>query len=187
MPLVRIEQTGGLRLDVRLDESRAAAFQSGQEVEVRFDPRVSEASGPGANTGPIMGRVSEIARAADAGAHAFLVKIALPADLRVTSGSFGRARFMGRPRRVVVVPVSAVVRHGQLASTFVVEGDRARLRLISVGDAVVSSSGTDLLEVLAGLSEGERVVVNPPPAVRDGVRVRGGTASASTARRAEAL
>ena len=80
MPLLRVEQTGPLRLDVRLDESRAGAFRTGQAVEVRFDAGVVQASAGGAIAGPVMGRVTEIARAAEAGAHAFLVKIELPAD-----------------------------------------------------------------------------------------------------------
>ena len=57
MPLLRMEQTGPLRLDVRLDESRAGAFRTGQAVEVRFDAGVVQASAGGAIAGPVMGRV----------------------------------------------------------------------------------------------------------------------------------
>ena len=51
MPLLRMEQTGPLRLDVRLDESRAGAFRTGQAVEVRFDAGVVQASAGGAIAG----------------------------------------------------------------------------------------------------------------------------------------
>jgi hypothetical protein len=185
MPLLRMEQAGALRLDVRLDESRAGAFRTGQEVEIRFDADVARASSPGdQGSEPVTGRVSEIARAAEAGAHAFLVKIELPPDVAVTSGAFARARFKGQSRRVVAVPAAAIVRRGQLTSVFVVDGEHARLRLVSVGDALFSSGGTDLVEVLAGLDEGERVIVNPAPAVRDGVRVRGAGGSRTPERKA---
>ena len=51
-----------------------------------------------------------------------------------------------------------------MTSAFVVEKGIARLRLVSV-------SGT---EVLAGLSEGDVVIVAAPPTVIDGRRVRAG-------------
>jgi RND family efflux transporter MFP subunit len=166
MPLFRIEQAGPMRLDVRLDESRAAGIRTGQEAEVQFD---ADREG---QRRQVTGRVAEIARAVEAGAHAYLVKIELPPDARVPSGAFARARFTGPSRRVLALPATAVVRRGQVASVYVLNGDRAQLRLVDVGDAMVSSNGADLVEVVAGLSAGEHVVASPPPALRDGARVR---------------
>jgi nitrous oxidase accessory protein NosD len=51
-----------------------------------------------------------------------------------------------------------------MTSAFVVDKGIARVRL-------VSASGT---EVLAGLSEGDVVIVAPPPTVTDGTRVTAG-------------
>ena len=89
----------------------------------------------------------------DADARAFLVKIALPADSGLRSGMFGRAHFSTRPRRALTVPAGALVHRGQMTSVFVVEKDIARVRLVNV-------SGT---EVLAGLSDGDVVIVAAPP------------------------
>jgi HlyD family secretion protein len=51
---------------------------------------------------------------------------------------------------------------------FAVEGGRARQREVTVGP------GSGLLtEVVAGLDEGDTVVVHPGDAISDGVRVRG--------------
>ena len=50
---------------------------------------------------------------------------------------------------------------GQVTSVFVVEKDIARVRLVNV-------RGT---EVLAGLSDGDVVIVTPPPTLTDGRRV----------------
>ena len=58
----------------------------------------------------------------------------------------------------------ALVHRGQVTSVFVVEQDVARVRLVNV-------SGT---EVLAGLSEGDVVIVVPPPGLTDGSRVTAG-------------
>ena len=205
MPLLRIEQAGALRLDVRLDEARASVFHAGQSVEVRFDSGIigvssngnpggdAPASGatPARQTVPgqtrpdaaltVTGRVAEMARAEEAGPHAFLVKIELPPDVPVTSGTFARARFEGPSRRAVAVPHAAVARRGQITSVFVADGEHARLRLVSIGDGRFPVGGRDLVEVLAGLDAGERVIVDPSPGVREGVRVRGAAHAAAPA------
>jgi RND family efflux transporter MFP subunit len=182
-PLLRLERRGGLRLDVRLDESRASVV-AGQDVPVLFDvpvawrgepetaaPGVAQAAARDPDERTVTGRVTEVARAPDAGSHAFLVKIELPQDLQVPSGTFARARFAGPPVSALAVPRSSITRRGQLTSVFVVEDDRARLRLVSLG-----APRGDLVEVLAGLDEGERIVREPPPAMTDGVRVTAGGA-----------
>ena len=93
-----------------------------------------------------------------------MVKIDLPDSAAVRSGTFGRAIFRGEGRKALAVPEDAVTRRGQMTSVFAVDNGVARLRLVSV-------SGT---EVLAGLSAGDIVIVNPPPGVTDGRRVTPG-------------
>jgi hypothetical protein len=154
MPLLRLEDTGGFRLDVHVDESRAAAIGRGDHVPVWL----------GTDSSSTTGTVAEISRAVDAGAHAFLVKVALPDGPGLRSGVFGRARFAGTPRRALTIPSSSIVRHGQVTSVFVVERDVARVRLVNLSDA----------EVLAGLVESEVVVLSPPAGLTDGRRVRVG-------------
>jgi RND family efflux transporter MFP subunit len=156
MPLLRVEDTRGFRLEVRVDESRVPAVTPGEAVRVRLDSGTP-------NAGEIEGTVSEISRAVDADARAFLVKVALPDTADLRSGTFGRAIFQGPTRRGLRVPDSAIVRRGQMTSVFVVEHDTARVRLVSL-------SGQ---EVLAGLSAGDLVIVDPPPELADGRRVTG--------------
>jgi RND family efflux transporter MFP subunit len=158
MPLVRVEDTRSFRLDVRVDESRVGQIATGAAVAVLLD------AGMGGGAASVNGTVSEIGRAVDADARAFLVKIALPEIAGLRSGMFGRARFTAPPRRVLTVPAGAIVRRGQLTSVFVVDENVARLRLVHVRDT----------EVLAGLSEGDTVIVNPSPDVVDGRRVSKG-------------
>jgi HlyD family secretion protein len=61
------------------------------------------------------------------------------------------------------VPATAVRRHGQVTSVFVVQEGVARLRLVQVGTEI----GKDT-EVLAGLDAGESVVTSPSPRLLDG-------------------
>ena len=160
MPLVTVEDPLRYRLEVQLDEARAGAVRLGQRVGVRFDQTI--------DTLPTEGTVVEIARV-DPASHAFLVKLDLPSSIPVRSGLFGRARFPAPSRRVLAVPTSAIVTHGQLTFVYVVDMDsRARLRPISIG-----SAAGDRVEVLAGLRAGDVIVSQPNPALVDGVAVTG--------------
>ena len=154
-PLMRIEDTRRFRLEVRVDETRIGWVAPGAPVSVALDTGADE------GVRVVDGTVTEVGRAADADARSFLVKIELPADGELRSGMFGRARFSTQRRRALTVPASAVVQRGQVMSVFVVEKGIARVRLVNVRGA----------EVLAGLSDGEVVIVNPPPTLTDGRRV----------------
>ena len=145
MPLLRLEDTQGFRLEVRVDESRTGQIRNGDFVPVFL----------GTATTSIAGTVTEISRAVESDARAFLVKIALPDARDLRSGEFGKARFAGTPRRALTVPSSAIVRHGQLTSVFVVDKGIARVRLVNVSES----------EVLAGLTESEWVILSPPDGV----------------------
>jgi HlyD family secretion protein len=157
-PLMRVEDTRGFRFDVRVDESRIGQVAVGAMVSVSVD------SGTGGTPTTLNGRVAEIGRAVDADVRAFLVKITLSDTTGLRSGTFGRAHFSGHGRRTLTVPADALVHRGQLTSVMVVEKEIARVRLVSV-------SG---IEVLAGLSEGDVVIVAAPPTVTDGSRVIAG-------------
>jgi multidrug efflux pump subunit AcrA (membrane-fusion protein) len=152
-PLLTLEDPGTYRLEVRLDETRAALVASGSDAAIQLDRRDTS----------VRGRVVEIGRV-DSMSHSFLVKIDLPAGTAVRSGEFGRASFVGPARRAVTVPSSALVRRGQLTFVFVADTDQhVRLRPVSIG-----ATAADRAEVLAGVREGDRVVTSPPPALRDG-------------------
>jgi RND family efflux transporter MFP subunit len=151
MPLLRLEDTRGFRLEVRVDESRIGQIPNGASVPVFL----------GTGAASIAGKVVEVSRAVDADARAFLVKIALPDAPGLRSGEFGKARFGGTPRRALTIPSSAIVRRGQLTSVFVVDKGVARMRLVYLSESTV----------LAGLTESEMVILSPPATVTDGRRV----------------
>jgi multidrug efflux pump subunit AcrA (membrane-fusion protein) len=168
MPLVTVEDDRAFRLEVRLDESRAAFVHAGDEVSVALDGGASSRTG----------RVAEVERMLDPGSHDFLVKIDLPAGTALRSGMFGRAVFRGPGRTGLAVPDAAIMRKGQLTSVFVVGPDnRARLRLVNASEPVAG-----MVEIRAGLASGERVVVGPPPSLADGSPVVAGPGAAGSRR-----
>lgn len=154
LPLVRLEDTRAFRLDVQVDESRAARIATGTTVEVVLDGSAGAAVS-------VSGTITEVARAVAADARTSLVKIALPEVAGLRSGTFGRARFADRGRAALTVPAEAVVQQGQVSAVFVVDHGVARLRLVRM-------RGT---EVQAGLAAGESVVVTPPAGLVDGRRI----------------
>ncbi len=159
LPLVRVEDTRGFRLEARVDEGRAGRVETGATVEVVLD-------GPDGRPVTVTGTVAEVSRTVDAGARTVLLKVALPDGAGVRSGTFGRVRLPGAARTALTVPADAIVTRGQVTSVFVVDDGVARLRLVRV-------NGT---EVQAGLAAGDVVVVTPPPALADGRRVTTGGA-----------
>jgi RND family efflux transporter MFP subunit len=160
MPLLTIEAAGGLHLEASLDEARAAALHVGDAAAVRID------SQPDTRAAWLDGRITEIARV-DPATHSFAVKVTFDAPAGVRSGLFGRARFTSGARRAVVAPASALVERGQLAFVYAVGQDGlARLRPVTAGQR-----DGDRVEIVAGLSAGERVVASPPATIADGMRV----------------
>jgi HlyD family secretion protein len=71
------------------------------------------------------------------------------------------------PTPAVLVPAEAVRGDGTAAAVFVYTNDHVERRAVTLGQAV----GTER-EVVAGLRAGERVVVAPPPTLKDGDAVR---------------
>jgi RND family efflux transporter MFP subunit len=160
-PLARIEDVRALRLEVQVDEAQASVIDRAAPVEIAIGPSALDAG----ESITLTGRVIEVSRSADAGVHAFLVKVEVPANAGVSTGSFARARFTAPPRQVLAVPASAIVERGQLPTVFVITSGHARMRVVRVG-----VSGAHV-EILAGLADGEQVVTSPPPSLRDGDRV----------------
>jgi multidrug efflux pump subunit AcrA (membrane-fusion protein) len=68
---------------------------------------------------------------------------------------------------VLSVHKDAVIKRGEVASVFVAKDDTAEERAVSLGEAVGSR-----YEVLAGLEEGELVVVRGNERLRTGDRLR---------------
>lgn len=144
VPLLTVEDTSRFRLEAPVDESDLRFVQLGGKVEVAIDALGSV----------LPGTVQQIVPAADPASRSFTVKVELPRDPRLHSGLFGRARFPRGQRDAVVVPRAAVLDRGQLQGVYVVGADgRIALRFITLGQPL-----GDQVEVLSGLSGGERVV-----------------------------
>jgi RND family efflux transporter MFP subunit len=148
MALFTIEDTRRYRLEATVDESGIRLAHVGQSIPVILDSL---------ENAEFSGRVAQVVPAADPSTRTILVKIELPADARLRSGLFGRARFPRGARTAMMIPQTAVVERGQLRGVYVLDSNRvAQLRYVTIGQ----SSGRQV-EVLSGLQEGERLVAEP--------------------------
>jgi multidrug efflux pump subunit AcrA (membrane-fusion protein) len=157
-PLLTIEDNS-YRLEAAVEESQLRNIRLGAQAIVTIDALGQE---------EMSGRVVEIVPAADPASRSYTVKIDVPSKSLLRSGLFGKARFVSGARDVLMIPNKAIVQRGQLSYVYVVDASGiARLRLLTPG----KQSG-DRVEVLSGLSNGERIVFDGTSLNREGVKVQ---------------
>ncbi|MFZ5539893.1 MAG: efflux RND transporter periplasmic adaptor subunit [Pseudomonadota bacterium] len=98
--------------------------------------------------------------AADPRLLSTLIRAELPSDLPpgVVPGTAAKIRVPLGTAQKLVMPADALIRRGELTAVYVIAADGvARLRQVRVGPTFEGG----VVEVLAGLSAGERVQINP--------------------------
>jgi multidrug efflux pump subunit AcrA (membrane-fusion protein) len=157
-PLLTIEDNN-YRLEAAVEESQLRNIRLGAQAIVTIDALGQE---------EMSGRVVEIVPAADPASRSYTVKIDIPGKSLLRSGLFGKARFISGEREVLMIPNKAIVQRGQLSYVYVVDSlGVARMRLLTLG----KQSG-ERVEVLSGLSNGERIVSDGTTLNREGVKVQ---------------
>lgn len=156
-PLLTIEDEGSYQLELALPENVAAKVKPGTPLQVTLDALGSS----------FTARISEIVPAADPVSRTFIAKINLT-QKGLKSGMFGRgALTLGDAQPGVTVPKKALLERGALTSLWVLDKDNiARLRIVKTG----RQSG-ERVEILAGLSEGERIIAGGSDKVSEGAKV----------------
>lgn len=156
-PILQIENPENLRFEADVPEAVIDKVQPASPVDVLV-PTLAI---------PIHGKVSDISPAADPVSRTFLVRIELPPTPGAKAGQFGRALFPTGNYSSIGAPASAVVLRGQMEMVFVEEGGKARLRLVKTG----RKSG-DEVELLSGISSGERIITDHAAELTDGESVQ---------------
>jgi RND family efflux transporter MFP subunit len=156
-PLMTIDDEGSYQLELALPESLATRVKVGTPVQVTLD----------ALNATFDAGIAEIVPSADPRSRTFIAKVPL-ARKGVASGMFGRGAIsLGSASNGILVPRGAVVEHGALMSVWVVDqAHSARMRLVKTGKSVGGK-----VEILAGLSDGERLVICGAEKVSEGAKV----------------
>jgi RND family efflux transporter MFP subunit len=161
-----------LEVEVDVNEANLDQVQAGMHAEARL------ASYPDWR---IPARVVAIVPAADRGKATVRVRIALEEkDARILPDAGVRVTFLGgrsgvplAPPQGVLVPAAAVMQKEGASVVFVVSENRAALRTVATAPGDIGQ----IKLILDGVAVGERVVVAPPPGLKDGMRVRVSEAS----------
>lgn len=151
-PLLEIETQSSHEIECGIPDSLAGQLQTGAELVVRIPDAHSSFSGA----------ITEISPSAKSDARSVAVRISIPATVAVRSGQFVRVLVPGAASPTLLVPASSVTTLGQMERIFVVQNDRALLRLVKTG-----ARRGDQVEILAGLFDGDTVVTNPPGTLRE--------------------
>jgi len=159
--LFRLVQIDTLRIFVNVPESAMEAVKPGLKVEVRFD----------AHPGRVWtGSVSRTARSVDPVSRMMQSEIAVAnPDGVLSSGLYAQVLFqLQRAAPPLLVPANALVIWPK--GTFVAVVDDASA--VHYGPVQIGRDYGTQAEILAGLKEGDRVMVNPSTEVKEGQKVR---------------
>ena len=157
-PFLSLEQEGLYCTDLVLPERHIQSVQVGITVKVVV---------PAMNNREFDGEVGRIVPMADARSRSFQVKVSMPEGPDYKSGMFARVSIPVGGTGMILIPKSAIVAQGQLNGLFVVDNTRmARFRLVRIGKKVGQQ-----VEVVSGLTDGQRYVAIVPLNLKDGVKV----------------
>jgi RND family efflux transporter MFP subunit len=157
-PILEAEVAEGRRFEAWVPLQEAQRLAPGMAVVLRID---------GAAT-PISAELTRIVDSADAITRTRKIEVTVPHTVDVLAGAFGEVTVRLGDAPVTAVPEAAVVERAGVTGAFLlVAPDVVRYRSVRTGRRFEDQS-----EVLAGLRRGDRVVLNPPPTLRDGARVK---------------
>jgi RND family efflux transporter MFP subunit len=156
LPLVRLSQNGLLRLEIPVPETNVPAVRLGKKVSVEV-PALQKI---------FQGIVARFAGKVDSSTRTMMteVDVANP-RFRIVPGMYAYVSFpIEEKRNALAVPIQAISRQGDAASAYRVN----RENRIEVLPVTVGMETRNEIEVLSGLSEGDRVVVGNTSQLRQG-------------------
>jgi hypothetical protein len=153
-PLLTLYAPLPIRAVVQVPVSRAGVAQAAGVVEVLLP----------ANSGAASGQwIHPVARStvptADPVSQTIEWRLELPTEAAkvLLPGQQVRVRFTGGQAQRLVVPAAAVLRRGELTAVYVAADTGFSLKMVRLG----ADHGADGVEVLAGLTAGDRVALDP--------------------------
>ncbi|MBD3867799.1 MAG: efflux RND transporter periplasmic adaptor subunit [Acidobacteria bacterium] len=160
-PMFVVEDLSRIKVTMQVPEGDVVGITAGDPVEVRIDVLDLD----------LEAVVDRVVPTGDPASRTYQVQVVVDnGSGEIKSGMFVRTKFQGESRDALLVPASAVVNRGQLTGIFAVaENGMARLRWVRTG-RLDANAGS--IEILSGLSEGERYVPEPPARLVDGARVQ---------------
>lgn len=143
--LLALYNPTSLRIEAAVRESLALPLNLGQELEVEIPALQSR----------LQARIEELVPAADPGSRSFTVKARIEYSGQILPGMYARMLVPAGTQSLLLVPRDRVVKYGQLNIVWVKNDGYVDRRFIRTGREV----DPDLLEVISGLEEQERILL----------------------------
>lgn len=158
-PIADVVDITSVRLVVNVVERDLRQVARGDEATVQVDAYPGET---------FQGRIARVAPVLDPATRTAPIEIEIPnPDFRLKPGMYARVGVTtDRRKDTLVAPVNALVDLGGRRGVFVPVNDIAIFRAVQVG-----TEQRTVVEILGGLSEGDRVITTGAGSLRDGDRI----------------
>ena len=163
-----------IKVQAQISELELSKIRIGQKAQVKLD------SLPGQT---FTGKVTQISLAADATARLVPVEVTIPnLDDRIGRGLLARVSFIQRNQASIVIPESAIRASRrqtqeigddsvERATIFVLQEEDEQAK-VSAREVKIGDRADSQVEILSGLTIGEKVVIRSSGDLKDGDRVR---------------
>jgi RND family efflux transporter MFP subunit len=155
LPIVKLAQTGLMRLRLPVPEQDIRYVHLGDQIQVRVD----------AINRSFSGKVVRFTREVNFETRTMETEVDVPnTDLSIDSGMYAIALLeLNHAENAVTVPVGAIVLHGGQQQVYALDS----ANVVHIRDVAVGIEGTQLAEVRSGLQPGDRVIVGGEEKYRD--------------------
>lgn len=157
-PILVIDDPKSLLVETYVSEQFVGNIEVGDTADVRV----------AAQQDSVAGTVRQVVQAADAVSHQFLVKVSLDHASGIHSGMYAQIGFRVGKRQGLMIPAAAVIDRAGLNGIYLVDDKGiAHYRQIRLGE-----HEGEMVEVLAGLRDGDVIAWNGTPELKAGMQVR---------------
>ncbi len=159
-PVVTVVDSSLVRLHTQVGEGDVVRLQPGQPALIKLNALP--------NLG-VQGIVATVAPAADASSGQFPITIDIPNEHgRLRPGMYGTAKIVIEHfEQVVSIPTRAIIQHQGAPHVYIVQSDVVHLTPVTVGENI-----QPYVEIIEGVSPGERIVVVGQENLRPNAQVR---------------
>lgn len=152
-PLLTIEAPGNMELVANIDESYLGKVKVGEEVSLEIAAKT------------LKRKITKVVSSIDPMTRTFKVKIDFSG---LTGGQFAKINIPVSKKNAIVVPKSAIVEKGELTGVYAVDANNIiSYRLIRTGKTF-----GDNLEILSGLSDGDKIITVGVDKAIDGGKIK---------------
>lgn len=166
VPLFRLVQADRLRVYVRVPQYYSANITRDLIAELHFPEHPKKI---------YSAKLLDTAQAVDAATRTLLVQFEINnMNSELLAGTYAEVHLKLPARKGnVILPVNTLIFRAQGMQVATVAGDRALFKKITIG-----RDFGDTVEIVAGLSSGETIIINPPDSLINGEKIRVVSASA---------